>query len=305
MITIEEITKEKCLELVFKHKRITSILKELGLRSSADLQDRMRRRFIDLGIDYLHLHGEANYDLLNYKSKEELIEIIKDCKSFSQVFKKTKTSKDLKQKFIKVLLDNEISTEHFKDYSSKRLEGKKMGRWKVGDKIMIKKKPYWNCVCECGTAKPVHQSHLLSKKSLGCTKCSNVGEESSCFTGYKEISGNKFTMIKKGAEKRGLEFSVDIKELWELYKTQDRKCALTNMEIKFGERSNEKGTASLDRIDSAKGYVNGNIQWVHSDVNIMKNKYDQEYFISICKMIASNHDLGKQIEEVKAKEKAG
>ena len=44
---------------------------------------------------------------------------------------------------------------------------------------------------------------------------------------------------------------------------------------------------SLDRIDSNNGYVEGNVQWVHKDVNMMKKDYNQEYFINICKLITN------------------
>jgi len=44
-------------------------------------------------------------------------------------------------------------------------------------------------------------------------------------------------------------------------------------------------TASLDRVDSRKGYVVGNIQWVHSMVNMSKNKYPQDKFIEMCRAV--------------------
>ncbi len=54
----------------------------------------------------------------------------------------------------------------------------------------------------------------------------------------------------------------------------------------YGER-----TASLDRIDSSKGYTKDNIQWVHKHVNLMKHKFDQKYFVDICKLIANHENL--------------
>jgi hypothetical protein len=48
-------------------------------------------------------------------------------------------------------------------------------------------------------------------------------------------------------------------------------------------------TASLDRIDSSKGYVIDNVQWLHRDINMMKQRFSQEYFINICKHIAENN----------------
>lgn len=43
---------------------------------------------------------------------------------------------------------------------------------------------------------------------------------------------------------------------------------------------------SLDRIDSSKGYIPGNIQWVHKDVNSLKSNFDEEESIKWCTMIA-------------------
>ena len=47
-------------------------------------------------------------------------------------------------------------------------------------------------------------------------------------------------------------------------------------------------TASLDRIDSSKGYIEGNVQWVHKSVNIMKCDFSSDIFIGICNQISNN-----------------
>ena len=52
-------------------------------------------------------------------------------------------------------------------------------------------------------------------------------------------------------------------------------------------------TASLDRIDSTKGYVPGNIQWVHKDINRIKNKFSMDELLSYVKKIAINYELFK------------
>lgn len=46
------------------------------------------------------------------------------------------------------------------------------------------------------------------------------------------------------------------------------------------------GTASLDRKDNTRGYTLNNVQWVHKDVNIMKNTFDRDYFVSMCRRVA-------------------
>jgi hypothetical protein len=50
--------------------------------------------------------------------------------------------------------------------------------------------------------------------------------------------------------------------------------------------SESETTASLDRIDSSKGYIEGNLQWVHKDVNIMKMDLSQVEFIDYCVKVA-------------------
>lgn len=54
-------------------------------------------------------------------------------------------------------------------------------------------------------------------------------------------------------------------------------CAISGVKIDF--HSGSKRTASLDRIDSRKGYIKNNLQWVHKRVNIMKHKMDDLEFI--------------------------
>ena len=53
----------------------------------------------------------------------------------------------------------------------------------------------------------------------------------------------------------------------------------------------------MDRIDSTKGYIKGNVQWVHKTVNIMKNTFDNTLFINLCKKIAENNIDVKVLED--------
>lgn len=90
------------------------------------------------------------------------------------------------------------------------------------------------------------------------------------------------------AKARDLEFSLSLKELWELFLEQDRKCAYTGILLTFARnpRTSDQ-TASLDRIDSTKGYIKGNVKWVHKDINLMKNYFSHEDFIKKCGKVVS------------------
>lgn len=141
----------------------------------------------------------------------------------------------------------------------------------------------WKCSCECGNVKTITAKLLKSGdvKSCGCL----------LYKGYKDLSSTYFTHIKTGARLRNFEFNVTYEYLWELYESQGRICALSGESIyidkHYGQRTNEQ-TASLDRIDSSKGYVVGNVQWVHKVVNGIKSDMRQEDFIAWCKKISDN-----------------
>ncbi len=45
---------------------------------------------------------------------------------------------------------------------------------------------------------------------------------------------------------------------------------------------------SLDRIDNLKGYIEGNVQWVHKRVNVMRNVLSIEEFLSWCEKITAH-----------------
>jgi hypothetical protein len=153
---------------------------------------------------------------------------------------------------------------------------------------------YLKVKCTCGsnieTFIPKH--HIYSKLSKGCKEC-NMFYTSK---GYKLLSGEYWNDIKLKASKRNIDFNIQIEDAYAKIEMQDFKCALTGLELKFnknttnGKKFDSKNkTASLDRIDSLKGYEINNIQWLHKDVNIMKNKYNQEYFINMCKLICKKN----------------
>lgn len=86
---------------------------------------------------------------------------------------------------------------------------------------------------------------------------------------------------------------ITLNDAYSLLVEQNHKCALTGVDISFADTSKEhaagKTTASLDRIDSSKGYIKGNIQWVHKMINIMKWSSSQDEFKLWCRLVVE-HD---------------
>lgn len=164
----------------------------------------------------------------------------------------------------------------------------------------------WRCVCrcDCGQENDYPPSILRRgmAKTCGKSSCpfhrqdySNNGKNNVRFTGYEEILGSKWKAYECGANRRGIEFSIDIKYVWELFLKQNRRCALTGEEIGFGRTYKKGSTASLDRIDSSKGYVRDNVQWVHKDVNALKRDFPEKRLFELCQKIVNHKKLSGHI----------
>lgn len=107
------------------------------------------------------------------------------------------------------------------------------------------------------------------------------------------IPGRLWRQCIYGAQQRNLDFSITKEYISSLLISQNYKCALSGVKIKFPIRGEKRSaiTASLDRIDSSKGYIVGNVQWVHKRVNIMKMNMTDDIFIDWCEKIV-NHKRG-------------
>jgi len=152
---------------------------------------------------------------------------------------------------------------------------------------------FWKCVCDCGCEKIVRSTELINgdTKSCGCLK--HVGP----FKGYGDIPKSVYTSIKNwSAGSRNIPFDISIEYLWELFLFQNRKCAYTGSPLKFGKSRNDADkTASLDRIDSSKGYIKGNVVWCHKRVNVLKMNLSLSDFYNFCKLVNIYEEQSKAV----------
>jgi len=129
--------------------------------------------------------------------------------------------------------------------------------------------------------------------SCGCNRLQGISQH--FWKGGKYISQTYFNEMRRCAKRRNIEFNITILELENLLEQQNFKCKLSGLIINCSRSADrnystyQEQTASLDRIDSSKGYIIDNIQWVHKDVNNSKQDYNQDYFIELCNMIAKKH----------------
>lgn len=142
----------------------------------------------------------------------------------------------------------------------------------------------WCSKCSsCGVEQAyTRRNHAIEseREDRKCRKCTQLarGFSNNQYVGAKQRLYNKFS---KSAKARNIKWDINLETMFSSY---DCKCTLTGWDISIDYKN---CTASLDRIDSSRGYTKDNIQWVHTMINMSKNKLDQSKFINMCKAVAN------------------
>ena len=104
------------------------------------------------------------------------------------------------------------------------------------------------------------------------------GEE----TNPKTFMTALFSSRRTSAKSRGLEFTITREYLTEAVIAANGRCTISNVPLSTAR--NHPHRVSVDRIDSSKGYIPGNIQIVAIQVNFAKNKFDDlKWFDEMCR----------------------
>lgn len=179
-------------------------------------------------------------------------------------------------------------------YDNKNLSGKRFGRLLVLSLTHRDKhqKRHYLCRCDCGVEKTIAGSALRRNLTLSC----GCLRHEKLHTGYKDLSSSRWRRIKEQAFSRGIEFDVTQEYIWSIFEQQKRKCKFTGVDITFHCDSNKPNeqTASIDRIDSNIGYIEGNIQIIHKSINLMKSFLEEKEFLSWCNLIALKNPVIEQ-----------
>ena len=167
--------------------------------------------------------------------------------------------------------------------------GDKFNEYTVIGEIFNDKKGYAKVKvkCSCGFEKEIDVYSLYNNKATRCYKCNKKDlANNSQWKGYKTIPGKVISKLTREAKRRNITINITIQDIYNKLQEQNGKCALTNLDVDFIKNK----LASVDRIDSSKGYSIDNIQIVHKDINIMKNAFDEEHFINMCKLVSKNKE---------------
>ena len=122
-----------------------------------------------------------------------------------------------------------------------------------------------------------------------CRKCNNIRRNEARSNDIWKFLNDNIRSAKSGSKKRGLDFDIDTNYLVELHTHQDKKCAISGIELTtICGQGKVPTNISIDRIDSSKGYTKNNIQLVCYSINLMKRDFSHEVFMSFFNQVLEN-----------------
>ena len=95
----------------------------------------------------------------------------------------------------------------------------------------------------------------------------------------KQLPSCKYSEYKTNAKRRDLEFNLTLEEFKTFWQKDCSYCGDPII------------TVGIDRIDSNKGYILENTISCCKICNLMKNKYDADFFLSHCLKVTLRNNL--------------
>ena len=177
--------------------------------------------------------------------------------------------------------------------------GKRYGKLLVTDKF--ESVPYkgvyyikYLCICDCGIEKWIKACNLRAGRAMSC----GCGRKDNPNFGFSRISKDSKYFFKSWlsfwrakAKRDELSFDLTMEDLDNLYDKQEGKCFYTGDTFILAANAKfciKETNISIDRIDITKGYSIDNVVFCLKMVNISRNVYTQQEFITMCRRVANN-----------------
>lgn len=168
------------------------------------------------------------------------------------------------------------------------------------------------CKCDCGTEKECDLYDIRRSKIKSCG-CARNTPELRAIARIRAYDLQKKGILNKGGDyhtnqytnfkymlkcvtnkNRNKKCTISLEDLEELWNKQEGLCAYTKLPLILATHQNLKknipkwNLASVDRIDSNKGYEKDNIQFVSRTINYAKNDMTHEETINFLQYIKEN-----------------
>lgn len=170
---------------------------------------------------------------------------------------------------------------------------------------------------KCNIFKPNSEYAKDNKRAKGrgrgyvtqCKKCrlhyasNQLSKENKKISRHRYNEKHRLSVIfhssKGNAKKKKIDHSISIEHLKELWEIQKGLCYYTNKPMlkNLENVENNYDSVSVDRIDSSKGYIVGNVVLCRWVINRMKNDLSNLHFLDIISDIHKNFNIKCQQEE--------
>ena len=139
-----------------------------------------------------------------------------------------------------------------------------------------------NFFCDLSCTAKFRNKNLNKQQRLANLRhLSRISEAAISAARIKNYKG-KFSYYIRKARSRGREIDIDNRYLEQLWREQNGECALSGIPLIINKErhSTEQKIyfASLDRIDSNKGYLKGNVRFISTPLNYAKNNFNEGIF---------------------------
>lgn len=105
-----------------------------------------------------------------------------------------------------------------------------------------------------------------------------------------------FNKAKQRAKKKQIEFTITLEHLKEIWDKQKGICPISGYKMFQRKNCNTRvkidflpERASLDRIDSSKGYIVGNVRFICLIAQYAKHKFPDKDVIKFCRHVMKKH----------------
>ena len=131
--------------------------------------------------------------------------------------------------------------------------------------------PKWKCKCDCGS-RAVVRGNLLRHghtRSCGClhreTLVKRNTKHGMAPRGARVPEYSMYLSAGRRARERGMEFNIELSDI-----VIPEKCPVLGIPLRKGLKVHANDSPSLDRVNSAKGYVKGNVCVISYRANTIK-----------------------------------
>lgn len=152
---------------------------------------------------------------------------------------------------------------------------------------------YKICNC-CKESKPVEEYYRVKYKEgyriyAYCKPCTCKKAKRKVESFDKKL-GLLFTSAKYRSRIIGRNFTISFEDLKLQFQNQKGLCYYTGVPMEISTNRRLGTSISIDRKDSALGYVKGNIVFCCWRVNTMKSSDSHEEFVERCRQIVTYYD---------------